>query len=349
MRILIVKTSAIGDVTHTLPGLHALRLHYPEAHISWLVEEAAADLLQGHPEIDELLISRRKAWAKTLRQGPRRLEALRQFRQFIKKLRQEPYDLLIDFQGLLKSGIFVALAKADRKVGFGRGMAHSEGSWFFLNERIPAVDMDIHAVDRERLLLEAIGVPPAKLTSPSLPINSENHHLAQKILQEHGLQPTTTIPINPIATWPTKLWDNQKFAALADWLVAQGYQVAFTGGPNDNNAIADIMAGMKQPAVNLAGKTRLSTLAALYQQVPFVISTDTGPMHIAAAVGTPVVAIFGSTAPWRTGPYGPQHHIVRLDMDCGPCLKKECASRKCMLELTTDMVIGAVKEVVAAK
>lgn len=342
--ILIVKTSAIGDVTHTLPALNALRRRYPKARITWLVEEAAAGLLVGHPALDRLLISRRKYWAKELRRGPRRaLAALREAGRFLRQLRDTRYDLLLDFQGLLKSGVLVALARAERKVGFGRGMAHAEGSWLFLNERVPAVDMNIHALDRELLLLKAIGIESPEVVF-ALPVTDTHRQRVETLLADAAIdRGRPLLAINPQATWPTKLWFSERFAELADRLSAQGWAVVFTGSPGDREEIARIIAAMGAPAANLAGMTTLLELAALYEMAAVVVSTDTGPMHIAAATGTPVVAIFGSTAPWRTGPWGGQHRVVRLELPCSPCLKKHCPTeRECMRGISVAMVAAEV-------
>ncbi|MFZ5759904.1 MAG: lipopolysaccharide heptosyltransferase I [Thermodesulfobacteriota bacterium] len=347
MHILIVKTSAIGDVTHTLPALHALRRHYPDARIDWLIEEAASDLIAGHPSIDRLLVSRRKKWLTTLRQGPGRLAAWREMVAFIRHLRSRHYDLIIDFQGLLKSGILVALSRGTRKVGFGRGMEHAECSYLFLNERVPAVDMNIHAVRRELLLLAAIGVPCPEVVF-DLPLQESHFREIAALLHARGVaDPGRVAPVNPQATWPTKLWDNERFARVGDWLAEQGLYVVFTGGRGDRPVIDDIIVRMARPAINLAGETSLKTLAALYKKAPLVVSTDTGPMHIAAAVNTQVVAIFGATAPWRTGPYGDGHQVIRLDLPCSPCLKRECPHRRCMTELGAERVIAAARKILA--
>lgn len=347
MNILIVKTSAIGDVTHTLPALNALRNHYPDAKITWLVEQAAADIIRGHRSLDRVLVSRRKYWAREMGSGfSRFLLAWKEARVFIRELRDTRYDLLLDFQGLLKSGIFVWLARADRKVGFGRGMEHSECSYIFLNERIPPVNMDTHALQREMLLLEAIGVEAGELVF-DLPISEQNRTDADTLLASHGIdQGKKLIAINPQATWPTKLWISERFAEVADHLLESGCAVVFTGSSGDRDEIDHILAMMKGQAVNLAGETSLLSLAALYQMAAAVVSTDTGPMHIAAATGTPLVAIFGSTAPWRTGPWGDQHKIIRLEMACSPCLKKMCDKDfACMEQLTAEVVIKAVDEI----
>ncbi len=346
MNILIVKTSAIGDVIHTLPALHCLRQHYPQARITWLVEAAAAELLVGHRDLDRVLVSRRKHWSAAVRRGfGPAWTAVREALTLIKELRDTRYDLLLDFQGLLKSGVLVALARAERKVGFGRGMEHAEGSWLFLNERIPAVDMNIHALDRELIMLRALDIPTPEVVF-NLPITEAHRQRVDELLGRSGLdRQRPLVAINPQATWPTKLWFEERFTELADRLQAQGCAVVFTGSPADRPAIARIIAGMRSSPLNLAGETSLLELAALYQASRVVVSTDTGPMHIAAAVGAPVVAIFGSTAPWRTGPWGEQNLVLRADLDCGPCLKKGCdRERECMLAISVEMIETAVVE-----
>lgn len=347
MNILIVKTSAIGDVTHTLPALNALRNHYPDAHITWLVEEAAADIVKDHRALDRVLVSRRKYWAKEMRGGfASFIKAWREVLTFIHALRDTRYDLLIDFQGLLKSGVWVLLADAGRKIGFGRGMEHAECSYIFLNERIPPVAMDTHALTREMALLKAIEVEADEITF-DLPITDSDRAKIKVMLAGNGIdlqQPL--IAINPQATWPTKLWFNDRFSEVADHLLERGFAVVFTGSPADRVEIDQIIAGMKGKAANLAGETSLMSLAALYRMAKVVVSTDTGPMHIAAAVETPLVAIFGSTAPWRTGPWGEKHMILRADIDCSPCLKKNCMKEsECMRGISVEMVLSAVDEI----
>lgn len=343
LNILIVKTSAIGDVIHTLPALHCLRRHYPAARITWLVEEAAADAVVGHSALDRVLVSGRKGWIGEWRAGER-LAAWRKARRFVHELRDTYYDLLIDFQGLFKSGIWVAMARARRKVGFGRGMEHAEMSYLFLNEQVPAVSMDMHAVDRELQLLRAIGIECPQVRF-ELPFTAADHEAAANLLETHGIAPDQRfIAINPMTTWPTKHWQSDKFATLADRLVESGKAVVFTGGPGDQEGVAAICAMMERKAANLAGQTTLKHLAAIYARARVVVSTDTGPMHVAAAIGTPVVAIFGPTAPWRTGPYGEGHRIIRLGLPCSPCLKKHCqyGTTACMADISVDEVARAV-------
>lgn len=349
MNILIVKTSAIGDVIHTLPVLNALRRKYPEARIDWLVEEAAADLVIGHKAIDTVLVSRRKAWVRDLKQG-RVLAAWKGFTDFAKRLRATEYELLIDFQGLLKSGIFVGLARAKRKVGFGRGMEHAECSYLFLNEPVPPVNMDQHAAIRELLLLKSIGIESEEVVF-DLPVGEEQREKIGQLLTEAGIDPVKPlVAINPMTTWETKHWRNERFARVADQLLDKGLAVVFSGGPQDAGGIESIRGAMRGKAVSLAGRTSLKELAALYERVALLITTDTGPMHLAAAAGTPVVALFGPTAPWRTGPFGLGHKILRAELSCSPCLKKHCdREHQCMSQITADQVVQAALAVLKGR
>ncbi|NOX26409.1 MAG: glycosyltransferase family 9 protein, partial [Deltaproteobacteria bacterium] len=150
-------------------------------------------------------------------------------------------------------------------------------------------------------------------------------------------------------TWQTKYWNDGAFAELADLLLDHRFNLVFTGGPQDGSAIANIIRLMSGKSANLAGRTSLKTLAALYTLTNLVISTDTGPMHIAAAAGTPVVAIFGPTAPWRTGPCGSQHTIMRADLPCSPCFKKKCPrnDNACMRQITAGAVYAAALKIIA--
>ena len=160
-------------------------------------------------------------------------------------------------------------------------------------------------------------------------------------MKQHGINGVKSlIAINPVAKWETKLWPNKKFAELADMLIDQyDMKIVFTGGIKDYSIIQAITSSMKGLAINFAGETTLTELAALYEKAALVISTDTGPMHLAAAMGTPVVALFGPTAPWRTGPYGTNHHVISAELECSPCFKRRCETRDCMYQISVKQVM----------
>ncbi len=344
MNILIVKLSAIGDVIHTLPAMNALKDHFPDVRITWLVEEAAADLILGHPSLDNVIVSKRKRWIKQLFSASFPKAAM-EIVSFIRTFRSKEYDMVIDFQGLLKSGIMVMLARGKEKIGFDKGMEHAECSHFFYNRRIPPVSMEIHALTRGMMMVQALGVESDRVDY-RLPVTNEDRRLVNDLLSENGvLSKEKIICINPQATWETKLWDNEKFAKLSDQIQAHcEARIVFTGGGEDRPVIDAIMSMADKTCINLAGLTSLKMLAALYEQADVLVTTDTGPMHLGAAVGTRVVAIFGSTAPWRTGPYGSDHMVVRSNIECSPCFKRECGHRTCMKAISVDQVMSAVKE-----
>lgn len=345
MNILIVKLSAIGDVIHTLPALNAIRAHYPDAHITWLVEKAASDLVMGHRTLDRVIVSHRKQWLHRLK-GPGRRKVWGEVKQFWHDLRDTRYDMVFDFQCLLKSAIPVWLARGGRKIGFDKGMQHQEHSYLFLNERIPPVDMEIHALTRGLMLLDAIGIPSDSVVY-DVPFAENDTHLVRSLLFSSGIDGNRPIvAINPVALWETKLWLNDRFAQLADRMAKEfNVDVVFTGGPGDEDVIRNIQAMMTVPCADLSGRTTLPMLAALYDQAALLVTTDTGPMHLAAAVDTPVVALFGPTAPWRTGPFGQGHRIVRTAPPCSPCFKRQCDENqcRCMRDISVDHVLAAVR------
>ena len=339
MNILIVKLSAIGDVIHTLPSLAALRELYPRAHITWVVEEAAADLVKNHPCLNEVLVSGRKRWSRDLRAG-QFSRSLSEIRTFIKTLRKRHYDLVIDFHGLLKSSIIVLLSGGKRKLGYD---SWQELSGLFLNEKIPE-DMNKHAVDRYLDFPRYLGSKTGNVQFV-LPADPGAEEKARVLLRNNKLEDKNFIAINPVALWETKLWNNHKFADLAD-LISQDLQmkIAFTG--SDKEQIDKITSSMTTDGINLGGETSLQDLACIYKKARMVISTDSGPMHLAAAVGTPVIALFGPTDPDRTGPYGAGHTIVRAGLDCSPCLLKKCSTKKCMEDISPEQVFAVVKRMI---
>jgi 3-deoxy-D-manno-octulosonic-acid transferase/heptosyltransferase-1 len=340
MNILIVKLSAIGDVIHTLPSLAALRRCYPQSHISWVVEESASDLLMDHPLLDRVLVSRRKRWIRDLREGRHRGAVLREIASFLHALRDRPYDLVIDFHGLFKSAMIVFLSRGKRKLGYD---SLQEGSGLFLNEKIPE-DLTRHAVERYLDFPRHLGCETAK---PEFPIGLREAHFkrAEALLAEKKVDTKRGfVGVSPVAYWDTKLWDEAKFAALCDLIVADlGLPVVFTGG-SPGGVIARIRSLMQAPSASVAGETSLRELAALYKMASVLLTTDSGPMHLAAAVGTPVVALFGPTSPERTGPYGDRHIVIRHGLPCSPCFRKTCDTQECMKTISVDEVFQAVKE-----
>jgi len=336
MKILFIKLSAIGDVVQTLPALEAIKKMYPDSEITWVVEEAAKGILEDHPLITRLLVSRRKSWIAMLKNPWTFSQGITHIAAFLRDLRDTRYDIAIDFQGLLKSGILIGLSHAKRKIGFDRTR---EGSYYFLNERLPFYDIEKHALERYLDIARYLGAgdPSASCT---LPFEQELAMMRQRLseVKKEGMR---VVILNPIARWKTKLWSERKFAELADRLIRECKAIViFTGGPSDRSVNERILSHMKEKAVDWTGGTSLKELGALASLSDLFITTDTGPMHIAAAAGARVLALFGPTAPWRTGPYGASHTVVRTGLACSPCFKRSCDRQvQCMEGISVEAVM----------
>lgn len=364
MEILIVKLSAIGDVIHTLPALDALHRTFPESSITWLVEEKASAIVTEHPYLKEVIVSKRKRWLNDLKNPSLWYHTLKEIGVFIGDLRSKEYDVVIDFQGLLKSGLLVFLSKGKRKIGYDKSR---EFSHLFLNEKIPPYPLDRHAVERNVNMIKDLGNKPDGIAFD--PLTTEHNHFGDGFKSDQHLQTGFAIPIgdqdkknvqdflsdnkiraskplitiNSQAGWVTKLWQPLKMAKLSDRLIeTYDAQIIFTGGTDDHQSIEDILSMMEHSAINGSGKTNLKELSFLLSLSDLMITTDSGPMHIASAMGTPIVALFGPTAPWRTGPYSNHAIVLRHNVSCSPCFKRKCESQACMDSISVEEVLDAV-------
>jgi heptosyltransferase-1 len=332
-RLLIVKLSAFGDVIHTLPTLEALRALYPQGHITWLVEDPFAPLLAGHPALDEVWsIPRLRLQRQSLYWEAPALAAM------LHRLRSQPFDMVIDLQGLLKSALWVALTRSLRKIGYN---GTREGSYLVLREKLPPYDPDAHAVLRYLNVARYLG-------APEMPARFRLEHVVAgsgELLDQVNQKPY--VVLHPGARWATKLWPAASWARLAEWLAGRVLAVVLTGSPGDHRLAQAILAESQAPIINLTGRTAMGELAAVLKGAAFAVTTDTGPMHLAAALGTPAAALFGPTAPWRTGPFGEGHEIIRLGLDCSPCFRRECPEPRCLTELPVERVMAACEKMLS--
>ncbi len=326
MRILIVKLSALGDVIQTLPVLKALKSARPHVEIHWVVEPPAQQILEGHPLLDRLLVFPRRQIIKEKNWGL--------LRDFGRSLRAFSYDVVLDLQGLLKSALVVAAARARLRVGFAN---HREGSPFFYNLKLPPYDPDLHAVRRYLLALEVLGVRASApvFTFPPLPDPKE-------LFSRYGLQGPVAVFI-PRARWESKLWREDGWQELCRKFEAKGLTPVLVGAKADLPYLLRLKANTQ--AQILAG-LRLTELASLLKGARVIVTVDTGPMHLAAALGKPVVALFGPTAPWRTGPFGRGHQILGRKSPCSPCFRKVCAEKSCLNRLEAEEVWEACQKLI---
>ncbi len=336
MKILIVKLSSIGDVVHTLPSLYALRSAYPMAEIDWLVEEEAKGIIKGNPMINNLVVVKKRGFLK----DPGRTWRV------AKGLKARGYDMVIDFQGLFKSGIWVYLSGARRRIGFDKGR---EFSHIFLNDKLDPYDPDKHAVDRYLQLARYAGGKVEEVRFPFKFSEDEKESVLGLLKEGNMVKNESFIILSPSARWETKLWGVEKFAELAEEINKRfGFKVVLVGSEADRGLLHEI-ASTANSVINLGGRTTLKELAFLMKLSLLVISVDSGPMHIASAVGTPVVAIFGPTAPWRTGPYGNNNIIFRRVLECSPCFSRRCGDNICMKDITVREVMDGVVAIITGK
>ncbi|MBI5236475.1 MAG: glycosyltransferase family 9 protein [Deltaproteobacteria bacterium] len=337
IKVLIIKLSSIGDVVHTLPALAALRRGFErngqKARIDWLVEEAASGILRGHPMLDNVIVVKNRGWAKDIKKNIKTA----------RWLSRERYDVVIDFQGLAKSAVWVLVSRGKRRIGFSNAR---ECSSIFLNEKLPPYDPERHAVDRYMDLARyATGGDVEK------PV----FHMAESgdaLTTVKGKLKALGIPegspyfiVCPSARWATKLWSDSSFVQLARTAIGStGMYAVLVGGASDRPRLERMQRDIGDKAVNMAGATGLAELAALSKGARFAVTVDSGPMHVAAAVGTRVVALFGPTSPTRTGPYPCEggHIVIRRGLACSPCFRRTCADPVCMSGITVDEVMKAV-------
>ncbi len=345
MKILIVKLSSLGDVVHALPTLEALRRTFPGAEISWLVESEWVELILGHPALDEVIVSSRKDWVKRLLRGD--LEVLREASSFIRGIRRRRFDLVIDLQGLMRSGLLVGLTRARRKLGFN---GTREFSYMFYNEKLPPYDPDLHAVLRYLSVAGHLGAVPGEPVF-RIPWGRKEELAADRLLGPLGNEPGPLVAMNVTGSWATKRWGADNFRQTARMLMERsGARLVFVGGPGDSAYVAAASRGLSgKGCIDISGQTGLKELACLLSRADLMVTTDSGPMHISAAVNTPVVAVFGPTDPARTGPFGQGHRTITANVACRPCFKRRCPyNMECMREVGAHEVYQEAKELLFA-
>jgi ADP-heptose:LPS heptosyltransferase len=332
-RILIVHLGAIGDVANALVLAPALKTARPSTHVGWAAHPLAAPLVDGHPDVDRMHLWPRNA-------------GLAGLQEFLRGVRAERYDLVIDLQRILKSALVARLTRAPRILGFDRARA-KELAWIWTRERIPPGRRDAHMVVQYLEFARYLGVPVYGAV-PRFPESPAAETRAAELVAGLGAAP---IVLNLGASKAQNRWPAERFGLLARRITAVLHlPVLFTGGPGDVELAAAARAALESapsatavrpgappaPALDLVGRTDLLVLLALLRRAHHVVSCDTGPMHLAAAVQTPVVALFGPADPSRTGPWGERHRVVRAPGVPGR-----------MSELGVDLVFGALRESLA--
>lgn len=352
-RLLIVKLSSIGDVTHALPVSAAIGRAFPHVEISWAVEPVSAPLLEGNPYVKEVIV---------LPAGWHRVRVstatLRQFRGLRRELSARKFDVAIDLQGLSKSAIVAWASGAPHRYGYDwlRELAPQ------LEQRVPRRPESIHIVDQFLDVARFLGASAQRVEFP-LFISDEDHSAALQLLAEVGLEVGAPfVAVNPSpGAGGNKGWPPDRFAAALDILLEKpGIPAVLIGSSGDLPVADQIQSHMKRRVPSLVGKTSLKQLAALLRQSRLHLCGDTGSAHIAAAVGTRVITLFGRSNPARLAPYGQEEWVIHHRECCvAPCRKfhdtapvnskQKCLSPPpaCMIAISVDEVVATVRRALA--
>ena len=327
--ILIVRLGAMGDIVHALPVAAALRARFPDARIDWVVDERHRDLLELVRVVDRRIALRTRS--ASLR---RRVMELR------RTLTRESYDIAIDVQGLLKSAVVARLSGARRVLGFTAPHLRERAARVFYTETCDPGDT-AHVIEKNLTLAASLGADVSRIQFPlTVPASAALDAL------RHGHSAAGVTPfvvLNPGAAWPNKRWPPDRFGAVAEWLRrAHGLRSVVTWGPGDETTAAAVVDGSAGAAA-LAPQTSIADLVAIVRGAALMVSGDTGPVHLAAAVGTPVVGIYGPTDAARNGPWSADDVTVSRFTACGCHHQRRCrVARWCLEDISVDDVIAAI-------
>ena len=343
-RILVIRLGAVGDVVRTLPAAATLRAAYPSARLAWLVEPASASVLEGQPWLDEVIVFPRGALGAALRHGHLR-ELGREASRFVRRLRGGRFDLVLDFHAILKSGVLSRLSGAKRRVSYARPFAREGAAWF-ASERARLAPPLQSRFDRNDALVRYLGVAAAP---PRKPLAVPAPALARvKSALGAGPAPVVIHPGTSDAT-PYKRWTPAGYGAVARALANEGVPCFVTSGPAASDremseAVLDAAGGSARQA---PPTPTLLDLAALFAHARLYLGADSGPMHVAALVGTPVLQLLGPTDPIENAPYaGTASRTLRVQIACNPC-KRGCGAATCMRLITAHDVLSAARELLA--
>ncbi len=340
-RIIIIKPSSLGDIIHTLPLLKTLRNEHPSAHISWVLEGAFRELLDGNKDLDEIILIHTKKWRREIS-----AKTIGEIWQTIKKLRESRYDIAIDLQGLLKSGIITWLSNAKIRLGFHKSNMREPINALFLTKRAESARPQKHAIERNLDLLKSLGIHNFKIHF-DLDFSSEGEKMAESFFSNLALN-GSLVAVNPGFGFQTKAWGLEKYAALCDMLIEKlNCTVLLTWGPGEREMVEIITGKMKNTPL-VSPSTTIKQSLSFFSRCDLFIGSDTGPMHVCAAIGVKTLVLMGPTDPLRNGPFGNEHTVIQKNLSCKNCYKRKCGTRECMESILVDEVFEAASKIISA-
>ncbi len=342
MRILIIKTSALGDIIHALPVLDYLHQVTPGARIDWVVEEAFVELLSGNPLIDRLITVAFKRWRK----APLTPATLREIGAFRRCLQEREYDFVFDVQGNTKSGLICWLVRSRRKIGFSRDNLQEQLNALFTDQKVTLHPNDRHASMRYlRVVSAPFGIDPAGLTLATDIHTSHEDEAAGKMLAQTDSGPVMLFHSG--TTWQTKLWHESGWIALARNLLTRypAATILLSWGNDSEREMSLRIAQQVGCRGQVLERMSLKRFAALLKRVDVVVGGDTGPVHLAAVVGTATVSFYRCTDGSLNGPQGERHVIVQSPLACTKCLRKTCErNEECVGSITAEAIGAGVEK-----
>ncbi|ADL13654.1 lipopolysaccharide heptosyltransferase II [Acetohalobium arabaticum] len=328
-RIVVIDLLYMGDLLFATPFFRNLRQKYPEAKIDLIVNANFYDIIEDNPHFDEVY-AYDKDWSIT------------KSIQFARQLRSNDYDLGLNIHGNWRTAILLRIINPDYNVGYG---TKGRGIWL---DRSLVSSENKHMVEVYLDFLRELGFSGLDDKGLELEIDPQAEESMEEFLASQGItEAERLVGLNTGGSWPTKQWMQEGFAQLADRLRWDyDSRVIFFGGPGDVERVEEIAAQMETEPVIAAGKTGLKELAALASFCDLFISGDTGPVHVAAAVGTPTIAIFGPSDETKYQPYGDQHQVVKTELNCRPCGEHHCPEEhhNCMADITVEDILEIVEE-----
>jgi heptosyltransferase-1 len=323
-RFLVLRMSALGDIVHTLPAVHALRKSFPGATIDWFVDQKWMPILEGNPDASKVIAMNRDSWANVI--------------AAVRELRATRYEVAVDFQSLYRSAILGWLSGAPQRTGFDSQYARERGAALFYTQCV--TPRRKHKVEHNLELVESLGARTSEARFP-LPANPQAQEEVERILRANGAG--EYFVLSPGGGWRSKCWPAERYGALHHALVERyGWRGVISFGPGEQG-LAEIVrreAGSPEPLIE---QFNLRQLAPLLRSAKFLVAADTGPLHVASALGTPVVGLYGPTDPARNGPYSPRDVVVRKAAPEETTYRRGKFPSRAMLAITVADVLDAVE------
>jgi heptosyltransferase-1 len=333
-KILIIRLSSIGDIIMASPLIRAFRRTWPDARISWLVEEASRPVLETNADLEEVIVWERARWQQLLREK-RLLTLAKALFSFVRSLRSKRFDMAIDAQGLLKSGIWAFVSGAGERIGIGS----KEGSRFLMTKVVDRSEASDRISSQYLLLAEELGLDTCDFTM-DVALSPASLRYADSIKSSLA---SPYVVLCPFTTRPQKHWIDERWAELIELILKNTpLKIVLLGGPGDREAAGEILPDDRSRIVNLAGETSVQQAGAVIAYAALLIGVDTGLTHMGIALGTPTIALFGATRPYLDTE-GTSGTVLYHPLECSPCRRTPtCDDRfMCMEAITADEVLSA--------